>query len=104
MAKRPRKKAAYNPNIPPRPTIAYCYASGVIEFGPYPPRGTLPIAAGPREKLEELISGACRHAYDGKTLLVPGIPEAATQSDGLDALKRFRDFNRAHWVAEGLEV
>lgn len=99
-----RKKSATQIRYKPKPHLAYCDASGVIEFGDWLPGGRLPIAAGPQDKLRELVSGACRHAYDGKTLLVPGIPEAANQSEGLDALRRFREHNRAHWVAEGLEV
>lgn len=97
---RKQKKIDYRP----RPTIAHCDASGVIEFSNTCPPGHLPIAAGPADKLRELIMGACRHAYDGVTLLVPGIPEAPNQSAGLDALKRFRDFNRERWIREGLEV
>jgi hypothetical protein len=98
--------AATKKKLPIKPIIAvaFCDASGVIEFGPTCPPGRLPIAAGPRAKLERLIIGACRHGYDGTTLLVPGIPEADSQSAGLDALKAFRERNRAYWTKEGLEV
>lgn len=98
------RKSATQLRYKPKAHLAYCDASGVIEFGDWLPGGRLPIAAGPQDKLIELVSGACRHAYDGKTLLVPGIPEAEDQRAGLDALRCFREFNRARWVAEGLEV
>lgn len=68
---------------------AYCYASGQIEFAPRIPDGALPIAKGPDKKLREFLCGVSRHAYDGETLLVPGIPEAPSQGAALDALKRF---------------
>lgn len=68
---------------------AYCYASGRIEFGPKIPDGALPIAKGPDRALRDFLCGVSRHAYDGETLLVPGIPEAPNQSAALDALKRF---------------
>lgn len=68
---------------------AYCFASGQIEFGEKIPSGALPIARGPKKPLMEWLDGVSRHAYDGETLLVPGIPEAPDQSAALDALKRF---------------
>lgn len=36
-----------------------------------------------------VIEANARHAYDGKTLLVPGIPEASTDDLALDALIAF---------------
>lgn len=69
---------------------AYCFASGQIEFGARIPEGALPIAKGPRKALVDWMQGVARHAYDGETLLVPGIPEAQLDQDAaLDALKRF---------------
>lgn len=70
--------------------FAFCYASGEIGFGTKLPSGALPIATGDNKTvLRDWIEGVARHAYDGKTLLVPGIPEAPDQSHALDALKRF---------------
>lgn len=65
---------------------AYCWADGVIEFGRNVPEGALLMAEGPAKTLRELISATARHAYDGETLLVPGIPEAKDQSEAGDAL------------------
>lgn len=69
---------------------AYCFASGQIEFGAKIPEGGLPIAKGPARVLRDWLCGVARHAYDGETLLVPGIPECQGDQDkALDALKRF---------------
>lgn len=71
---------------------AYCYRSGEIEFGATVPEGALPLgkARGAR-KLREIVTVAARHAYDGKTLLVPGIPEADTDDAAAAAYRYFRD-------------
>jgi hypothetical protein len=87
---------------------AYCFASGEIEFTAGGlPSGALPIARGPEKKLKDWIDGNARHGYktrliDGRptkipgsdNLLVPGIPEASDQHEGLDALYRFCKFIR----------
>ena len=84
--------------------FAFCYASGQIGFGTAIPQGALPIAKGDDDrKLRDWIEGVCRHSYDGKTLLVPGIPEAPNQSKALDALKRFTGWlNKS--VPQGVET
>jgi len=74
--------------------IAYCYRSGQIQFGRSIPEGAIKVAQGPAKKLRDLIGVVARHAYDGKTLLVPGIPEAETEQQAEDALRRFLD-----WIA-----
>lgn len=84
---------------------AYCWASGLIEFGRKLPDGALPIASGPAKPLRDFIEVRARHGYrtklvDGRptkipgteTLLVPGIPEAADQSAAGDALFAFRQW------------
>lgn len=60
---------------------AYCTQNGVIGFTTpkrriLVPNGCLPIACGSPKRLREVISATSRIAYDGKTLLVPGLPEA----------------------------
>jgi len=75
---------------------AWCWANGVIEFGKHEPIGAIEIAAGPAKPLRDFISARARHAYDGETLLVPGVPEAADQTEGVDALRRW-----VNWCAEG---
>ncbi|EDQ5839182.1 host nuclease inhibitor protein [Salmonella enterica subsp. enterica] len=72
-----------------KPTItAYCWASGLIEFGHTLPEGALPIVTGSEKKVREEVGVLARHAYNGE-LLVPGIPEAASQNEAREALVRF---------------
>lgn len=69
------------------PEAAHVWASGVIEFraaGAACPEGALPLP-GTRQEIE----GLARQAYDGKTLLVPGVPEAADPSASMDAVFAF---------------
>lgn len=94
---------------------AYCWASGVIQFGSRTPQGALPIARSRRHRaLREFVEAMARHAHDGVTLLVPGVPEAADQAAGVDALGAFLEwaakkppegvlvFSRAHrWPIDG---
>ncbi|BAE49259.1 hypothetical protein [Paramagnetospirillum magneticum] len=83
--------------------FAYCYASGQIEFGPRVPQGALAIAKGREDALRDLMCGTSRHAYDGETLLVPGVPEAPNQMAAVEKLIAFCD-----WLAErnteGVEI
>lgn len=74
--------------------IAYCYRSGQIMFGRSVPKGAIKVAQGPAKALRKMICATARHAYDGKTLLVPGVPEARTEKLAGDALERFID-----WIA-----
>lgn len=69
--------------------IAFCYASGQIGFARDLPEGALPIIKGKAKDVRDKIEGNARLAYDGKTWLVPGIPEAADDIAALDALERF---------------
>lgn len=84
--------------------IAYCDASGVIHFGSRLPKGMLPVAQGKAKALRERVGVVARHAYDGKTLLVPGVPEAENQREGVDALMKFRDWIRPGFERAGLKV
>lgn len=71
---------------------AYCYRSGEIEFGTSIPDGALPVGhGGSAEKLRDIVEFNARHAYDGTTLLVPGIPEAETDNEANDAYRYFRE-------------
>ncbi|EKL3944739.1 host nuclease inhibitor protein [Salmonella enterica] len=72
-----------------KPTItAYCWASGLIEFGNTLPEGALPIVTGNEKRVRDVVEVLARHAYNGD-LLVPGIPEAASQNEAREALERF---------------
>lgn len=83
-------------------TRAFCYASGLIEFGKRVPKGAIVIARGPEKELREFIDGKARHGYRTRViggrrtkvpgtehLLVPGIPEAPNQIIAEKALINF---------------
>lgn len=69
--------------------IAIASRNGVIAFANKLPRKALPIASGDSKKLRRVVMALARQAYDGKTLLVPGIPEAANEAEKILALERF---------------
>jgi hypothetical protein len=81
-------------------TTAYCYRNGAIRFRCRPGKGSLTIATGEAKRLRELIGGSARHAYDGKTLLVPGIPEAENDTQACDALIAYSRQIRARLKGE----
>lgn len=76
--------------------IAYAFAGGEIGFVPTHgsglPKGALFLASGDRETITSVVSGLARHGYDNETLLVPGCPEAPSQTDAYRAFCEF--FNR----------
>lgn len=78
---------------------AYCWASGLIGFSRYLPKGALPIAHSRSSKtLQHLIEANARHGWSGQ-LLVPGVPEAPNQVEALEALERF-----ITWLAKGAPI
>lgn len=71
---------------------AYCYRSGQLGFtNGLIPDGALPIRLDASEEEITKIKALSRLAYDNKTLLVPGIPEAENQHDAYEAFTRFVD-------------
>lgn len=79
----------------------YADRRGVIGFGTRVPRGLLLVASdASHERLYDVVEVLARHAYDGETLLVPGIPEAETDDQAVDALIAFRDQVRVRLAPE----
>lgn len=76
---------------------AYCYATGQIQFGTVTPRGCIRIATGDDKPLRDLIEGTARLAYDNRTLLVPGVPEAPNETAKIRALHRY-----VRWITKSL--
>jgi hypothetical protein len=89
--------------------IAYCYASGLIEFGQRIPDGAIIIASGDAKAVRGLIESTARHGYSthlvrgrptmipgSDTLLVPGVPEAVDQSHGISALCDYKEWIAGH--------
>jgi|GEM_PF-6691321 len=80
----------------PKITAAVAYADrrGVIGFrAGRAPKGVL-VFARHRDvtQLEQIVGVVARHGYDGRTLLVPGVPEAAGDDQALEALELWRDW------------
>lgn len=69
--------------------IAYCYRSGEILIGDHLPYGSLELGRGRGRKFRQIVEVLARHASDGKTLLVPGIPEADSDAHALQAAEAF---------------
>ena len=72
---------------------AHAWRTGLIVFrrkGRPCPAGALPLPDVHRS----VIEARARHAYDNKTLLVPGVPEAANDAAALEAFEAFCDFLR----------
>lgn len=70
--------------------VAYCWRTGEIGLSKRMPRGALQLGSGAMRTLQPAVSALARHAYDNKTLLVPGIPEADSDLDALEAARRFQ--------------
>jgi len=68
-----------------------CWRSGVLEIVDHAPvKGALTLYGGEdRERLEQAVWAVARLAYDGKTLLCPGVPEAPDGQAALDAVAAF---------------
>ena len=70
--------------------VAFVRQRGVIRIGKRCPKGALPI--GRRRHfftLQGAVSAVARPAQDNETLLVPGVPEAKTDDEDLDAVVTF---------------
>lgn len=72
---------------------AFAYRNGEIGFADSIPSGALPII-GPNKKSisRARVEAGARLAYDGKTLLVPGIPEAQSDDEAYEAFRKWIDW------------
>lgn len=71
-----------------------CYRSGEAFVSRRVPKGTMKIVTGHGRRLRRILSACARHAYDGKTLLVPGLPEADDDRLAIEAVKHFEEMLR----------
>jgi len=76
--------------------VAFCYRSGTIHVGKTVPDGALPIGEGSETTLRRVIRSVSRHGYEKGVYLVPGVPEAESDSEAVAALTRFLD-----WASRG---
>ena len=67
----------------------YCWRSGQIEIGDSVPEGAMHIASGQEDIVREHIQGTARLAHDNETYLVPGVPEAESDSAAITAVCRY---------------
>ena len=70
---------------------AHAWRSGLIEFRDADtpaPEGSLPLPAVD----PDLIEVRARLSHDGKTLLVPGVPEAQSDQEAMEKLFAFSDW------------
>jgi hypothetical protein len=73
----------------------YCYRSGDVYFGFRVPPGAIVIAKNPDltdHEWQERMTARCRHGYEPGVLLVPGIPEATTDDEAMNALVKFTEW------------
>ncbi|WP_439596486.1 hypothetical protein [Falsiroseomonas sp.] len=72
---------------------AACWQSGEIDVvaAKEVPQGTIVLAKGEQAHLEAAIQGSARLSYDGKTWLVPGVPEADDGDAALNAALLYRN-------------
>lgn len=68
---------------------AYAWRSGQIAFGTTVPTGAISVMRGTEPEVRDIVEVCARHSYDGKTLLVPGVPEAVDNAAAADALEAF---------------
>ncbi|MDE2033371.1 MAG: host nuclease inhibitor protein, partial [Pseudomonas sp.] len=69
---------------------AYCFASGHIDFGVTLPEGAIALAVGEEKTVRDVVSVNARLSrVDNETLFVPGVPEAASQREGIAAVAHF---------------
>jgi len=90
---------------------AFCYRNGQIEFNRHLPQSSILIGKGPEKQLRWAVMMLARQSHPSKpgrkdcVPLVPGVPEAATDKDALDAMIRFRQkvrvrMNPVTWAME----
>lgn len=67
-----------------------CWRSGQVVVARRVPRGAMQLVTGHGRRLNRVLGVCARHAYDGKTLLVPGVHEAKTDVEALEAVRQFK--------------
>lgn len=75
---------------------AWCWATGLIEFGTEVPEDARCFAKGPERALKQIVAVKARQGRSAHELLVPGVPEAKNQHDGMDALLIWEDWCMKH--------
>ena len=89
--------------------VAFCWRNGVIQIGTRLPAHALPIGRVDEQALRIAVDVLARHGYKRGVRLVPGVPEAKTGDDAVDAVVRFEiEFKKRigdpRWVSEMLAL
>jgi hypothetical protein len=71
--------------------VIVCWRCGTVRVEKARIDGGIVLIKGPRKELERRLEVLARHAYDGQTLLVPGVPEADDDEAALDAVFAFQE-------------
>ena len=69
---------------------AFVWRSGLVKVGEVVPDGAIEIADGDDAALRTAILAFGVHAYDGETILVPGLRDAENDYAAFDALFTFQ--------------
>lgn len=70
-------------------TYAYVWRYGLVEFGSRIPEGAIKLLEGKGKKFIDSIKVKCQLAHDNKSWLLPGVLEATTEDEAIDALLEF---------------
>lgn len=76
-------------------SVAYCFRSGEVEVSRSAPQGAIALLRGRASALRDAVQATARHSRKAGELLVPGVPEAASDNEALDAAAAW-----AKWVAK----
>ncbi len=68
----------------------YAYRSGRVGLAKAVPQGAISVVTGTKAELSAVLCPNARHAYDGESLLVPGVPEARSTKAAVKALETWR--------------
>lgn len=69
--------------------VLYAWRNGVMRVGARCPEGAMALATGGEKRLRRFMCARSRHARDGRTKLVPGVPEAETDRQAFRAVGMF---------------
>lgn len=70
---------------------AFCWGTGLIQFGSEVPQGAHLIAAGPERALRKIISVLAVHGWDKPSLRVGDVAMATTPGEVAEGLKKFSE-------------
>jgi hypothetical protein len=77
-----------------RKKYAFAWRNGRVQFGVNVPDGAICISEGDCSEWRKAIETLCRLSYCGKYWLVPGVPEAESDIEAVDALVAFKQIVR----------